>query len=331
MPTERLRVYFTVDTETSMGGAWRNAEYAPLPTESTIFGKVGSEFYGIPLIMEILERYEFAATFFVEVFCAHVLGFEEVARVFRSIMDRGHDVQLHLHPVYRFYRDYLQGGRRREQDLIFTFPFEEQRELIADGVALFKQFTGRQPIAFRAGCYGASELTLKALSQNGILLDSSYNLCYLGQTCGFQERPLNAPRMIESVYEFPVTNFSSRIGEGYKALEISAVSVPEILGTIRELQEAGCRDVVLVFHSFSFLKRRGVRFENRCPDQIVIHRFQQLCAALSRMEDQIEVAVFGNINLAQIPCPQPQSVPSMGWIRPAMRKATQGLNTIPWI
>ena len=76
MPTERLRVYFTVDTETSMGGAWRNAEYAPLPTESTIFGKVGSEFYGIPLIMEILERYEFAATFFVEVFCAHVLGFE---------------------------------------------------------------------------------------------------------------------------------------------------------------------------------------------------------------------------------------------------------------
>jgi hypothetical protein len=74
MRDDKTRVYFTIDTETSMGGAWRNAAYAPLPTTRTIFGDLGSRSYGVPLIMDILEEYGFAGTFFVEVFCAHHLG-----------------------------------------------------------------------------------------------------------------------------------------------------------------------------------------------------------------------------------------------------------------
>ncbi len=331
MPSDKTRVYFTIDTETSMGGAWRNPSFAPLPVTRTIFGQIGSRTYGVPFIMDILEEYGFAGTFFVEVFCSYLLGFEEVAKVFHAIESRGHDVQLHLHPVYRFYRDYLAGNPRREQDLMFQFPAAEQKSLIGEGVALFRRFTGKTPRAYRAGCYGASEVTLTALRDNGILIDSSYNLAFLDRTCGFQRRPMNAPEVVEGVYEFPVTNFTSISPGSYKSLEISAVSVTEILRTIRHLQRTGTKDIVLVFHSFSFLKNRDVRFEKCRPGRIVIHRFRRLCAELARMSDEIEVSVLGQVDLSHVASLPVHAVPSLGWMRPAVRKAVQGLDYIPWI
>jgi hypothetical protein len=278
--------------------------------------------------MDILEAHGFTGTFFVEIFCSYLLGFEPIAKVFRAIKSRGHDIQMHLHPVYRFYRDYLESGRRREQDLMFRFSGDEQKLLIIEGINLFRQFAGVPPKAYRAGCYGASELTLRALREGGVLVDSSYNLSYLGRTCGFQNRPLNAPIELEGVREFPVTNFRS--GSGYKPLEISAVSVSEIMVTLRSLIQRGCGHAVLVFHSFSFLKHRGVRFEHCRPDWIVMRRFRRLCQELSRLKDEIEVGVLGDVDISRI-SPQPQVVPSVGWVRPVVRRAIQGLDYIPWL
>lgn len=331
MASGKLRVYFTVDTETSMGGAWRNPQHSPLPLERSIFGLYNSRFYGIPLLMDILDEYRFRATFFTEVFCSYIVGFEEVEKVFRNIRERGHDPQLHLHPVFKFYRDYLKGMPRREMDLMFQLLPEEQQELVGEGVGLFRQFTGKQPRAYRAGCYGASEVTLQALRQNGVEIDSSYNLAYLGTSCGFKTPGLNAPAMLEGMHEFPVTVFRGAAASSPKCLEIHAVSIKEIMATIRGLQQAGCSDVVLSLHSFSLLKNLGIRYENYRPDNIVIRRLRKLCGVLAEMSSEIEVGVMGELDLRSIPVPQPQVVPAVGWYLPAMRKAEQGINRIPWI
>jgi hypothetical protein len=328
MSSGKLRIYFTIDTETSMGGAWSNPDFGPLPLARTVFGENGSGNYGIPLIMDILEEYGFQGTFFTEVFCGYTVGFEEVARVFRYIEKRGHDPQLHLHPEQRFFAEYQRGGRRREQGFLFQFPAAEQQELIADGVRLFRELCGKPPKAFRAGCYAASEESLAALPENGVSIDSSYNLAFLGRSCGFQQRLLNAPRILEGVSEFPVTNFQVP-GEGYKPLEISAVSVWEMLAAIRALQRVGCRDVVLVLHSFSLLKNRGVRFENCRPSRVVISRLRRICEALSQMRDEIEVRVLSEAPVL-LPGTDPGVIPSVGWFRPAIRKAVQGLDNISW-
>jgi len=331
MATDKMRVYFTVDTETSMGGAWRNPQYSPLPLERSMLGLYNSRFYGIPLLMDILEEHGFRATFFTEVFCGYLVGFEEVEKVFRRIRERGHDPQLHLHPVFRFYRDFLQGMPRREIDLMFRLSSDEQRELIREGVGLFCQLNGKPPRAYRAGCYGASEITLRALRENGVEIDSSYNLAFLGKTCGFQASPLNAPTLIEGVHEFPVTVFRGAAASGTRSLEIHAVSVKEIIATIRGLQEAGCRDVVLSLHSFSLLKNLGIRYDNYRPDHIVIRRLRKLCAVLSELSSEIEVGVLGEVDLASIAFPQPQVVPFVGWLQPGMRTMVQLVNRIPWV
>jgi hypothetical protein len=327
---DRLRVYFTIDTETSMGGAWRSGA-GPMPLAKPVWGEHEGRRYGITLIMDILEEHGFPGTFFVEVFCSRLLPASELEAVFRCIRDRGHDAQLHLHPVQRFYHDFVRGGVRREQDFMFQFPADEQRALVAEGVALFEQLSGRRPRAYRAGCYAASEVTLKALSECGLAIDSSYNLSALDKTCGFRVGPLNAPRLLEDVCEFPVTNFLSGPLRAYKPLEISAVSVAEILLTLSAMREAGCRDAVLVFHSFSFLKNRGIRYEAARPDHIVLRRFRRLCRELSRLDREFEVAVLGEASIDPSQPAQPQIVPSIGWVRPTVRKAVQAWDRIPWV
>ena len=314
-----------------MGGAWRNPAYAPLPLDSTIFGKQKSGYYGIPLLMDILDEHGFRATFFTEVFCGYNVGHQEVEKVFRCIIDRGHDAQLHLHPVQRFYRDFVNGMPRRERDLMFELPPEEQRALIAEGVDLFRRFTGKQPRAYRAGCYGASEVTLTALRENGIEIDSSYNLASLDASCGFATRPLNAPVVIDGVYEFPVTVFRVMGVSGYKPMEVSAVAVNEIIESIRSMRQSGCRDVVLSLHSFSLMKNLGLRHEQSKPDRIVIQRLRNLCAALSKMKSEVEVGVFGELDLSTVVLPQPQVVPTLGWLKPAVRKLTQAANRLSWL
>jgi hypothetical protein len=331
MATGKMRIYFTVDTETSMGGAWRNPEYYPLPLERSMLGLYNSRFYGIPLLMDILEEYGFRATFFTEVFCGYLVGFEEVEKVFRLIRERGHDPQLHLHPVFRFYRDFRQGMPRREIDLMFRLAPDEQQALVREGVELFYQLNGKRPRAYRAGCYGASEVTLRALRENGVEIDSSYNLAFLGKTCGFQVSPLNAPTLLEGLHEFPVTVFRGPAPFSTRSLEIHAVSVKEVLATIRSLREVGCRDVVLSLHSFSLLKNLGIRYENYRPDHIVIRRLRKLCAVLSELSCEVEVGVMGEVDLARIAVPQPQIVPSLGWLQPVMRNAVQLVNRIPWV
>src|SRR5438128_12128325 len=98
---EKLRVYFTVDTETSIGGG-RDKAGPPLPLARTVFGENGSGTYGVPLIMDILEEHVFAATCFVEIFCSYHLGLESVANAFHGIQRSGHDDQLYRHHLPRF-------------------------------------------------------------------------------------------------------------------------------------------------------------------------------------------------------------------------------------
>jgi hypothetical protein len=330
MKSEKTRVYITIDTETSLGGAWRNQRYAPVAVDGPIFGKYGSRYYGIPLIMDILEEHGFRGTFFTEVFCSYVLDAGEVSRVFRYIQDRGHDLQLHVHPIYWFYREMLAGRPHRQIDLMFQLSPGEQQDLIGEAVSLFREFSGSQPRAFRAGCYGASETTLRALLEHGIDIDSSYNLAYLDRTCGFSVRPLNAPVVLDGIYEFPVTVFRVAGCSGFKPLEISAVSVTEILTAIRSLRQADCYDVVLMLHSFSLLKNLGVRFDNYRPDGILIQRLRKLCAAFSERSDEIEVNVLGKADVGAISMKRPQFVPSNGWLHPSMRKIVQGVNRLSW-
>src|SRR5207244_8559461 len=131
--------------------------------------------------------------------------------------------------------------------------------------------------------------------------------------------------------EFPVSVFRLAATSGYKPLEISAVSVQEILTTIGALRGAGCQAAVLVLHSFSLMKNLGLRFEQMTPDHIVIRRFRRLCAALAQRRGEIEVGVLGETDVQSIRLPQPQVIRFVGWVQPVIGTLVQAANRWCWL
>lgn len=333
-----VNIYITVDTECSLGGAWRNPKWKPVGPERSILGRIGAKLYGIPLIMDILEENDLRATFFTEVLARDVVGRPELAEAYAPISKRGHDPQLHLHPVFHYYHLVTQGTIQREElpprmDLIGGLPFEKQLELLEKGRSIFRGIFGSIPTAFRAGCYGASMSTLDALEKIGIPYDSSFNAAYLGGTCLMNPRkPTNTPWRNGAVWEIPVTTFETGTWRmrSLKPLEVSAVSLWEMQKVLDQAESLGQHTVTVVLHSFAFLKRLDVQFRRMQPDCLVIRRFRKFCQFLRRNRGRFRVLTFSEIprpseSVTEVPLPQ------MGILIPGLRKFVQAVNRIYWI
>src|SRR5207249_9066268 len=109
-------------------------------------------------------------------------------------MAGGHEIQLHTHP------DLMYDPKRQS---MHEYSLAEQTTIIRDGMALLREWTGKAPIAHRAGSYGANKDTLKALHANGIFLDSSF--FYRHGNCRLPFANLNSPFKADGIWEVPVT------------------------------------------------------------------------------------------------------------------------------
>jgi hypothetical protein len=288
--------------------------------------------------MDILEEHGLRATFFVEVFVRDLLAESELTEAYMPIRERGHDVQLHLHPVFHYYHLVTQGRMRREDlpacmDLIGSLPLHAQIELLTKGCSIFSEIFGSMPVAFRAGCYGASLSTLDALERVGIFCDSSFNAAYLSGSCLMDPtEPTNVPWRRGAVWEIPITTFETGVGSmrGLKPLEVSAVSLWELQEVLEQAERLGQNAVTVILHSFAFLKRADAQFVKMRPDRLVIHRFRKFCNFLKRNSDRFQVVTFSEMarfseNSPRLP------IPRLGVLIPTLRKCIQAANRIYWI
>lgn len=280
----RVKVFITVDTEHSIGGAFRDPNLRPVGNDKRIFGKIGNQFFGIPLIMDIAEAHGIHITFFVEVLNKYYFGEDETKQVCRYILARGHDIQLHLHPTY------LNFTQPNPQDLVFSdnmsdYEMEKQIQLIEEGKELLVRYGCEPPIAFRAGNFAADRNTLRGLKENEIYIDSSYNASASKAARKISETEINDLTEFDGVWEFPVTNFIQRIPfikKRYKALDINAVSFQEIKSVLKKAKWLGQKVVTIILHSFSFIKAYDLQYNDLRPDNTVIKRFQRLCEYLQK-------------------------------------------------
>lgn len=333
-----LDVYLTIDTECSMGGAWDSPTLVPVTPERAILGVSGTHRYGAPLIMDLLEEHGLRGSFFVEVFAAAVVGEAPVSATCREIVARGHDVQLHLHPVFRYYERRRKGLIAPDQlpshmDRIGGHSPAQQTELLEEGVSVFERLVGRKPVAFRAGNYAADHATLAALEKVGIRYDTSFNAAYLGSSCLITDVAVtNSPWRTGSLWEIPVTVFSTGTGplSGVKPLEISAVSFREIRSVLEQAERLGMGTATMVLHSFSLFKKADFQFSRIRPDRLLVRRLGRLCAYLGANRDRFRVSTFSELPVPRVDAPG-LPLPRMGMLLPAARRVIQGLNRPYWI
>lgn len=295
------RVFITVDTEHSIGGAFRNPDLKPVGNTKRVFGKVNGKSYGIPLIMDIADQYGLKVVFFVEVLNKYVFGEKETRGVCEYVQQRGHEIQLHLHPHYLNFTENC-PGRLTFKDNLYHYSLDQQAQLLSQGRLLLEKYGVSAPVAFRAGNYGFNRETMTALGQAGFRFDSSYNYTVLKSSQRFDGLVLNDVRKFDGIWEFPITNFFQTLpNRRPKPLDLNGCSSDEMIRTLQwAVSTKNVKNITIILHSFSFLEPLDVQYEKVRIRRYVIRRFERLCRFLFENKEDYIVTGFNDLKTNEI-------------------------------
>lgn len=274
------KLYITVDTEYSpglalrAGGKGREENFA-----RSIAGITPQGSFGIGWQMEQLERQCLKGVFFVDPMPALVWGTEAIADVVGPIVERGHDVQLHLHSEWLAIAGAANPLRGKTGSNLNDFNFDEQCQLLSLARSTLISAGAPAPCAFRAGNYGANDNTLLALAQLGIAYDTSHCPGISDGAGALSIGPRNSSALHHcGVIEVPIATIGAPGGRR-RHFQLAAVSSGEILAALRHARDLGQPLLVLVSHSFEILSRDRLRV-----NRLVQRRFEQLCETLGSEE-----------------------------------------------
>ena len=321
-----------------MGGAWEDPRIRPVPPSRAIMGEYGNQRLGLPLLVQILEEHDLAATFFVEPFTEEQGHPGQTEPICQFLLDQRQDVQLHVHPCHQQYGLWRQGLTCPQIDELADLPLGVQRDLLGAGCQRIEQWTGRRPVAFRAGNMAANEDSLEQMAALGIRIDSSYTFPYLGGQCKFADtQRYNGSRWYGHVLELALSGFYQPRLPGLhraKPLDLVGVSFQECRDAIRLICDAGA-DAVVILHSFSLIKVRDVQYNGGRLNRIVARRFRRLCEWLALHAEQYPTYTFAQLAEAlDADGYEARAVPPCKLRRPLRaltRKAVQAVNRFYWV
>ena len=245
---------FTIDTE---GSVARQRDPDPARVvDDLIFG--GSHGAGIGLHMDLLEHVGARGCFFLDVLLEHAFGRTALERVVAAILERGHELQLHVHadhlrhssdPVLRR----LARGTVDPDPTVFP-------ALIEHSADLFERRVGVRPVAYRAGAYRISDEHFAALAAQGIGIDASVQTWFNPDVSGWM-RARTQPHWVGDVLATPVTWF---LREDEGALPSPRAFAPGgvAAGTVLATDVPGREPFVASFVSHSFQLLRVERPED---------------------------------------------------------------------
>ena len=264
------KVQYTVDTELSLK-LFQEGASAQENFDSSIVGKCRDGEFGIFYQMELLEAAGLTGVFFVDPMPALVYGPGVIARIVQPILERGHEVQLHIHTEWlEFAREHEHAHLRGRN--IADFMLDDQIRLLDQARALLMMAGAPQPTAFRAGNFGANDDTLRALSALGVRYDSSFNPAFLMGECAIglpQQTPPFAEHL--GVGIIPVSVIEDRPGN-IRAVQLCALSAWEMRDALSHAADENWPCFTIVSHSFELLSRDRSR-----ANPIVVRRFQAMC------------------------------------------------------
>lgn len=294
-PTE---VCITVDTEFSIAGAFRNPmKYQPV-AEQVVECRIAGREHGLGFILEALGANATPATFFVETLNTTYFGDAPMSAIARRIATAGHDLQLHLHPCWTYFRQPDWPSRLRQEppdDDTAGRSREEVADLVADGLATFSRWGLTRPIALRIGGLAVNRQVYDVMGDFGLPLASNIGVG-IHSPAEPALRLTGGRHRIGRVLELPVMSYWTRIARGrrLRCLTIMATSIGEMESVLWQARAQQSSPVVILTHPFEFIKRRGLDYKTLGPNRVNQARLRALLAFLRHHpEDFAPVTVAG--------------------------------------
>lgn len=297
-----LNVFITVDTEIWCNG-WKNldqrfSEYF----KKYVYGSTVNGDYALPGTLNILADHGLPAIFFVEPLFSARFGLDPLAEMVGLIQEKNQEIQLHLHPEWvDEVGDVLLKNISEKLPHMTCCNQEQQASLIAWGLDRLEQVGVTDINAFRAGGFSANRDTLRAVAENKITFDTSYNVAgYQGVADMAPGELLTQPRFIDGVYEYPVSVIQSQRTHKNRILQITACSYKELVTSLNAAFDLEWDSLVIVTHNFELLSPDKTKV-----DQHVLKRFIKFCKFLDNNRDRFCVRGFQNLMPIDIQ-PQPK-------------------------
>lgn len=288
----RTQVSITIDTEFSIAGAFADPYgRTPLGVENVTCPVDGRE-NGLGFLLETFESYGIAATFFTEALQSAYFGDAPMGRIVERILKAGQDVQLHVHPCWRTFRDqdWQRSVDKTPNDNCDGMPAAELEALIRDGLAALCRIGVPDPVAMRTGNLRADKGVYRAMKANGLRLASNIGvaLCRPAEP----ELGLNGGRhWIEGVLEVPVLTYT-QLARHDRLFTTTATSFAETQALLWRAHEARVPTLVLLTHPFEFIK--GDRYDpaGMRSNRVNQSRLRRMCAFIAEHPREFEAVSF---------------------------------------
>ena len=291
----RTKVFITIDTEFSIGGAFEAPQTVQPIGAQNVLCEVAGKSEGLGFMLDTFAAHGIRATFFVEALQTAYFGVEPMGTLVGRIAAAGHDLQLHLHPVWTYF-DHPQWQARLAQvqpsDHMHSRTVEQLVGWMQRGIDSFDQWGLPAPVALRTGNLMVDRNVYRAMSQAGLKIASNIaRAVFEPQEAGLR---LNAGiHRIEGITELPVLTYSdlqAGARQHRKALTITGSSLGETEHLLAQAHRSGAPAVVLLTHCHEFVK--GETRSTTSADRVNQKRLVALCRFLQGAADRFEVTTM---------------------------------------
>jgi hypothetical protein len=296
--SDRTRVHITVDVECAEERVIDNSKRSSQGYDLRVWGRLANQRreLGIDLLMREMHSEGLSGTFYLEVLGANFWGLDELREVVKVIRRRGNDVQLHMHPVLRVPHWYSRNIIK-PSDNIGDYSLGYQTALLNEGIDILSacDIPRDEIVSFRAGNFGANNVTWAAMAQAGLKVSSNYNPCYFTKNChmSFQQASSDVFEAEHGIVELPISCL--KYGEKeFRHMQIAAVSLDEMKYYLLKAHAAGMRNVTIVTHSFELYHIDDTDKKIGRINSVNLNRFRGLCKFLSANSDKFKVETIND-------------------------------------
>ena len=312
----RTKVFITIDTEFSIGGAFDDPlNKRPIGAQN-VRCEVNSRSEGLGFLLETFRAHGIRATFFTEALQTAFFGDQPMGDLVRGIANAGHDLQLHLHPVWTYFEH-----PNWQQHLALEQPTDNMHgRSVAQlagwmqrGIDTFARWGLPAPVALRTGNLMVDRNVYRAMRQVGLKVAS--NVARAVFEPDEQALRFNAGvHAIEGVTELPVLTYTGlKLGSRLerKSLTITGSSIGETTCLLERAHDSGSPAVVLLTHCHEFVK--GDMRADLKANRLNQMRLVALCRFLRNAGDRFEVTTMDRMasapgNENPDPDPDPDSL-----------------------
>lgn len=286
-----MDIAITFDIEFNINGAFSEPRVRnPRGKEALLCNVEGVEI-GLAAILDILDRYQIKATFFVETLQTAWFDLDEMGVITQELQRRGHDIQLHLHPVWLRFTDPDWKLLARQNppvairdDSLMGVSADRAREIVQIGLDVFEKWGLPRPTAVRTGNLFIERPLYQIFFECGLTVSSSIGVG-LYEPRDQDMKLYSSAKYLDKVLEVPVTSYwgaDHRLRQKKRLATVIGMGLLEQKFLLAAARKAGLAHLMLLSHVSEFVKfsDNGAVTARR----LTMQKFHNLCRTIAESD-----------------------------------------------